>query len=64
VFAEESFADFAFFTEIRKSFFRKKSIIYKPQRFFRNNYEKSNFSLLFIIITPFICKKYLKYFEK
>jgi len=37
---EESFAVFAFFAQIRKSFFRKKSIIYQPQKFFPQNLRK------------------------
>jgi len=32
-YREESFA-FAFFAQIHKSFFRKKSIIHQPQKFF------------------------------
>jgi len=58
VFAEEGFAVFAFFAQIRK-----KSVIYQPQSIFCKIYEKDNFPYFYHNYL-FICKKRLKSFEK
>jgi len=43
---EESFANFAFFAQIHKRFFRKKSIIINRKSFAAKFTKKNNFSLL------------------